>query len=188
MARTGCPASPASLAPWDPPARRASRCAPSSICSPPCERERKKAGCAQAKAVAEGDGTGGEQGPKGRQGPQGYTGPPGPPGPQGPSGGTGPEGPVGPEGPSGPAGPSASGMCSNIGGKLYKGICFKGRSCVSCLASCVFLCLGPPAHKQRTSRDHIHVAIPRAPQSQHTQTQENACWRSRAGGRGRGGG
>mmetsp|Transcript_17392 Transcript_17392/g.42199 ORF Transcript_17392/g.42199 Transcript_17392/m.42199 type:complete len:389 (-) Transcript_17392:163-1329(-) len=67
----------------------------------------------------------GVQGPKGRQGPQGYTGPPGPPGPQGPSGGTGPEGPVGPEGPSGPAGPSASGMCSNIGGKLYKGICFK---------------------------------------------------------------
>jgi len=67
----------------------------------------------------------GIEGPQGRVGPQGYTGPPGPPGPQGIAGQQGPVGPVGPVGPNGPPGPSANGLCSQIGGQLYKGVCFK---------------------------------------------------------------
>lgn len=38
----------------------------------------------------------------------------------------GDEGPQGPKGPPGPLGESVSRLCSNIEGKMYRGVCFKG--------------------------------------------------------------
>jgi len=67
----------------------------------------------------------GVRGPEGKVGPQGFTGKRGPQGPAGVEGEQGIVGPQGAAGPPGPAGISINGYCNTIGGKVYKGACFK---------------------------------------------------------------
>lgn len=67
----------------------------------------------------------GLKGPIGKVGPQGWNGKRGPQGPEGEDGDQGLVGPLGAGGPAGPMGLSVNGYCNTIGGKVYKGACFK---------------------------------------------------------------
>ena len=67
----------------------------------------------------------GIKGPIGKVGPQGWNGKRGLQGPEGPEGAEGLVGPLGANGPAGPMGLSVNGYCNSIGGKVYKGACFK---------------------------------------------------------------
>jgi len=72
------------------------------------------------------EGRQGEEGPIGATGQQGPVGVTGEMGTQGAPGIRGPEGPLGPQGEAGPTGATSVQLkCGNIGGQMYKGICFK---------------------------------------------------------------
>mmetsp|Transcript_47294 Transcript_47294/g.94807 ORF Transcript_47294/g.94807 Transcript_47294/m.94807 type:complete len:246 (-) Transcript_47294:100-837(-) len=134
------------------------------------------------------DGIDGIQGPKGRQGPEGpigLTGLRGIPGPSGPEGSLGPVGPKGKEGPpgaageAGPEGPASVTLeCIRIGGKMFKGVCFKASTLEENADALPDDCKAYQPHEEWTEADWWKLA-----QMFHSQPMTPNIDRGHHGGR-----